>query len=446
MIKRTKTNSMAIRFIKKKFIHSFYLSIVLIFHVWLLGCNNQEVAQRQRIIVSTDIGGTDFDDYQSMVHLLVYADVFDIEGIISSPYGDGRAIHILEAIDSYEEDYPNLKTYSDGYPEPDELRNVVKQGAVELPGPIGFDKPTEGSEWIIHCARREDSRPLNVLIWGGIDDLAQALHDAPDILPKLRVFFIGGPNKKWSVNAYQYIVENFPSLWIIESNATYRGWFVGGDQSGEWGNQKFVNIHVKDNGALGKYFYNYGSSMKMGDTPSLMRLLNDDPHDPAQPGWGGQYTHAWERPHKIFTRLTTLSDSLEEYGVLELRLPFSDTVSNPYALLNINNQSLKALIQNDTARFLFSPKNASKWNYRIDSNIPSLNNNEGQLTSYLTPATNKQNPSPSLPNWWVDDPSPEYAEGSFIGVKTVNKWRKDFLSDFAKRMGRCQKPFDKKNN
>ena len=40
-----------------------------------------------RVMVSTDIGGTDPDDFQSMVHLLVYADCFDIEGLISSPFG-----------------------------------------------------------------------------------------------------------------------------------------------------------------------------------------------------------------------------------------------------------------------------------------------------------------------------------------------------------------------
>jgi hypothetical protein len=53
----------------------------------------------------------------------------------------------------------------------------------------------------VRSARRSDPRPLWVLAWGGIDDLAQALHDAPDILPTLRVYFIGGPNKMWSVEA-----------------------------------------------------------------------------------------------------------------------------------------------------------------------------------------------------------------------------------------------------
>ena len=31
-------------------------------------------AERPRVVVSTDIGGTDPDDFQSMVHLLLYAD------------------------------------------------------------------------------------------------------------------------------------------------------------------------------------------------------------------------------------------------------------------------------------------------------------------------------------------------------------------------------------
>lgn len=50
-----------------------------------------------------------------MVHLLVYADSFDIEGLISSQFGPGRKEHILQVIDYYERDYANLKTYSTQY-------------------------------------------------------------------------------------------------------------------------------------------------------------------------------------------------------------------------------------------------------------------------------------------------------------------------------------------
>ena len=73
---------------------------------------------RPRVIVSTDIGGSDPDDFQSMVHLLVYADVLDIEGLVSSPPKAGRAKHILEVIDAYEKDFdkssPSLARLSFG--------------------------------------------------------------------------------------------------------------------------------------------------------------------------------------------------------------------------------------------------------------------------------------------------------------------------------------------
>ena len=67
---------------------------------------------RHRVLVSTDIGGSDPDDFQSMVHFLVYSDVFDVEGLVSSPWGPGRKRHILEVIDQYEAYFPNLRTRS----------------------------------------------------------------------------------------------------------------------------------------------------------------------------------------------------------------------------------------------------------------------------------------------------------------------------------------------
>ncbi|WP_310586132.1 nucleoside hydrolase-like domain-containing protein [Telluribacter humicola] len=37
---------------------------------------------KPRILISTDIGGTDPDDNQSMAHLLMYSDRFMIEGLV----------------------------------------------------------------------------------------------------------------------------------------------------------------------------------------------------------------------------------------------------------------------------------------------------------------------------------------------------------------------------
>jgi hypothetical protein len=397
---------------------------------------------RHRVLVSTDIGGTDPDDFQSMVHLLVYADVLDIEGIVASPFGPGQKKHILQVIDCYEKDYAYLKTFSDKYPTPDALRAITKQGGSERAPYTGVRHSTEGSRWIVQCARRDDLRPLHILIWGGIEDLAQALHDALDILPKLRVYWIGGPNKKWAPDAYQYIVENHPKLWIIESNSTYRGWFSGGNQSGQWGNKAFVSQHIAGRGALGDFFVSKKDEVKMGDTPSLGWLLKGDSDDPTQPGWGGSYVRAWERPYSRFERMPTREDRIEVFGILELVLPMGhDIPEQPEAVLRVDNQKLTGHAPgDDTMRFRFCPKSAKGFGFKIQSNVPALDGKTGGITAYLPSPDMAQRPAAKFPNWWTDDPSLDVEEGSHSGAKTVNRWREEFLGDFAQRMLRCQSP------
>jgi hypothetical protein len=399
-----------------------------------------EAVSRPRVVVSTDIGGTDPDDFQSMVHLLLYADRLDIEGLVSSPYGPGRKDHILQVIDCYERDYPKLKTHSPTYPTAAALRAMTKQGETDEATYAGFRRPTEGSEWIVQCARRDDPRPLHVLIWGGIEDLAQSLHDAPDILPRLRVYYIGGPNKKWGPDAYQYILTHHPTLWIIEANATYRGWFTGGNQVGEWGNQEFVAQHVAGRGALGEFFNRQlAGVIKMGDTPSVGWLVHGTASDPTQPGWGGQFVRAWKRPYVRFDRLTTAADQIEQFGILELALPVGESVTtHAKAWMEIENQSRPGHFADGSARFRFSPKDAKEYRYTIRSTLPALDGKEGVITSFPPPPDAAQRPDPQLPNWWTDDPSPAVAEGRHIGAKTVSRWREDFLRDFAERLERCR--------
>jgi hypothetical protein len=410
---------------------------------------------RPRVIVSTDIGGTDPDDFQSMVHFLVYADMFDIEGLISSPYGPGRREHILQVIDRYEIDYPNLKTYSDRYPTPAELRRITKQGAIESWTGRRTDG-TEGSNWIIRAARSKDPRPLWILVWGGIDDLAQALHDAPDILPKLRVYFIGGPNKMWSVRAYDYVERNHPKLWMIEANATYRGWFTGGNQAGAWSNTGFVGKHIRGHGALGDYFTTLlGGTIKMGDSPSVAYLLHDaaTAADPSRPSWGGTFVRIWDGRKTTFERVTTEADRVEAFGVVEFNLPLPsrDAVKQYQGTTMTIDGRIPALatpifmvhqppVQGASLRFQFSPRDAKVWPYVIKSAIPSIDGLSGKFTAVPPPAERTKRPSSVHPNWWIDDPDPAAAEGIHPGAKSVNRWREAFLKDFAARMQRCQAP------
>jgi hypothetical protein len=369
------------------------------------------LAAQPRVLVSSDIGGTDPDDFQSMVHLLLCADRFDLEGIVSSPPGGGRREHILQVIDLYERDYPNLKTWSARYPTPARLREIAKQGGASA----------EGANWIVQAARRSDPRPLHVLVWGGIDDLARALRDAPDILPKLRVYFIGGPNKMWSVDAYDDNEQNHPKLWVIEANSTYRGWFVGGNQTGEWSNRGFVAAHVKGRGALGDFFATLlDGTVKMGDSPSVGWLLHGDTADPSKPGWGGRFVRVWDGRKTVFPRLTAQVDQVEAFGVVEFALGLPAPAKAMY------DGRIPAVGAN---RFRFSPRDAKVWRYEID----------GKAGAFTAVQAKGGPPSERLENWWIDDPDPAAAEGVHAGAKHVSRWREEFLRDFAERLERARR-------
>ena len=151
---------------------------------------------------------------------------------------------------------------------------------------------TEGSEWIYQMAIRDDPRPLWITIWGAPDDLAQALHDHPEITPNLRVYWIAGPNRRLNPDSSNYIAENHGDLWIIEADETYRGFFNGGDMSDGYGNDDWPEENVRGHGALGDFLINHRSDIKMGDTPSVLYTIDNvlrTPEDPTQPGWGGAF-------------------------------------------------------------------------------------------------------------------------------------------------------------
>jgi len=245
--------------------------------------------ERFRVIVSTDIGGSDPDDFQSMVHYLVYADLFDTEGLIASPPHGGRKEHILETLDAYALDYPKLKARSPRFPSPDALRTVTKQGAIETAPPAGYSTPTEGSRWIIERARADDPRPLWIQVWGSITDVAQAVHDAPDIKSKLRVYFISSWNRRMCQASRDYLVQNHPDLWMVECETTFRGMYVGGNHEGDLDSRDFLARHVKGHGALGELLVEKKSDIKMGDTPAVLYLLRGDAENPTTESWGGSF-------------------------------------------------------------------------------------------------------------------------------------------------------------
>jgi hypothetical protein len=268
---------------------------------------------KPRLLVLTDIGG-DPDDQQAMVRLMLYTCDFDIEGLIASASGTPgelkeavtRSDLIRQTVKAYGKVRPNLLLHHGDYSPAETLLERIKSGnphrGLES---IGDGHDTEGSKWIIEQADRDDLRPLNISIWGGQTDLAQALwrvrkdrsaEQLKAFLSKLRVYDIDDQDK-----IQPWIFKNFPDLFYILAKAkpgmdkrlgAYRGMYLGGDES--LTSRDWIDAHIRtDHGPLGALYPtktytapNPNGCMKEGDSPSWLYFLPTGLSDPAHPDWG----------------------------------------------------------------------------------------------------------------------------------------------------------------
>lgn len=394
---------------------------------------------KPRVLISTDIGGTDPDDNQSMIHLLMYANQFQLEGLVSTAFKGGSVANIHAMIDLYEKDLPKLAQQEKGFPAPNELRSITKQGTVEAAPYKGFSTSTQGSDWIVNCARKKSKEPLWVLVWGGLEDLAQALHDAPDIEQKIRVYWIGGPNKKWGPNAYVYITQHHPNLWIIENNATYRGWFLDQDAAEYLKGKNYYAQFIKGQGQMGLDFLNYyKGQVKMGDTPSLAYLLFGNPNHPTGESWGGSFKHIRRSANYVFQDITTIRDTVATYSILEWNFkgPIA-AIPEDSVCFTIQIGGIKwpgYYLGNGIYACRHSPKQEETVYYQIESKISALNGLKGGYVS-RNPWPGKANATDYIlgKSWYSDLEDKNLYIGEYQGARTISKYRKAYLEDWAKR-------------
>lgn len=417
-------------------------SFLLVFAALLMA--QRPVPVKPRILISTDIGGTDPDDNQSMTHFLMYSHLFNTEGLVSSPsYGMGNKSELLRMIDLYEKDLPLLKKNQKGYPSPASLRAVCKQGRLGAAPFAGYTTATEGSDWIIKCAKKKSRQPLWVLVWGGLDDLAQALHDAPEIQSKIKVYWIGGPNKKWSANSYAYIVENYPGLWFIECNSSYNGFFSDNSMPDSVKEKNYYDRVIKNAGYLGKDFKSYyKGNVKMGDTPSLLYLMDGDPDNPYKESWGSSFEKFEYSPRIIISRNTTIADTVTVCSVLEfhfkgpvINIPADSSCFTMTVRAKIGEQKWAGFyLGNGDYAVRYCPKQAETITYKITSPISGFAEQSGQLVvNNSWPGEKGMTDYKLGANWFTDRSDSQFFDGVLQGAKTVSKWRNDVLQDWAKR-------------
>lgn len=275
--------------------------------------------QRPRLLVLTDIGG-DPDDTQSMIRLLVHADEFEIEGLIASASGTPGELKqaivqpalIREVVQAYGKVEGRLKQHSPYFPQAHQLLNLIRSGNPQRGWEaVGAGHDTEGSEWIIRQADKVDTRPLNIAVWGGQTDLAQALWKVKNtrteaeyrhFISKLRIYDIADQD-----GIFARIQSSFPGLWYIlnkapegqdRREAVFRGMYLDGElelTSLDWLKKNIIEAH----GPLGALYPqktwtapNPYQAMKEGDTPSWFYFLPNGLNDPSHPeygGWGGRF-------------------------------------------------------------------------------------------------------------------------------------------------------------
>jgi hypothetical protein len=276
---------------------------------------------KPRVLVMTDIANEP-DDQMSMVRFLVYANHFDVEGLVATTStwmkDRVRPDVILSVLDAYEQVQPNLSKHEPGFPAAATLRSLVTSGQ---PGygmaSVGPGEMSPGAEQIVRAAERSDPRPLWVLAWGGANTLAQALlhvratrtaGEIDAIVSRLRVHAISDQD-----DAGAWIRREFPGLHYIVMPSTQNGeeyylatWTgISGDRfyrnapgadfttfTDEW-----VDANIRSKGPLGR-MYPSPCCIHEGDTPSFLGLIDNGLASfmsPAYGGWGGRYV--WRQPH-----------------------------------------------------------------------------------------------------------------------------------------------------
>jgi hypothetical protein len=291
--------------------------------------------ERPRLIVETDAGG-DPDDEQSMVRFLLYANEWDVEGIIANrpKVRDGENLNrirdglglVRAMVDAYGECHARLVEHDERFPTAEFLRRRTVSG---------YEESDDGVKLILAAVDGDDPRPVWFLNWGTDNGTASSsLKRALD-----RVLARRGPEgyakfkNRLRLSSYDKFEEHTATieppwkLWVhtfqpeIDRQRWYHRFSGITATAGGFDIERDVR---RDHGPLGAmYPTNTTHRQKEGDTMTFLYLVPTGMNDPDEPTWGswaGRYALRDDQPGKAFywaTAKDTLDDTTHRENTLK---------------------------------------------------------------------------------------------------------------------------------
>ena len=330
--------------------------------------------EKTRLVILADMGNEP-DEEQQMMHMLMYSNEFDLEGLIAvtgkylqpaagNPYK--RILHpelFHHLISGYSKVYKNLQKHALGFPEPDYLTSIVASGQLGYGiESTGEGLSSEGSELLIRILEKDDNRPVYVVVNAGSNTLAQAIKDfershsqkeLAGLISKLRVYENGAQD-----NAGAWICANYPDIHWIRSN--YQTYCYGGpgndgiaDNQGDlnflgphtWqpfeysgvGQHQWALKHIiGGHGPFGTFWplrtFNNGliHFVEGGGTIPWLGLVNKGLYSIENPhwgGWSGRFTK--EKQKNFWSKHTSVNTDEKKYGDFYMYIEDTDEWTNP---------------------------------------------------------------------------------------------------------------------
>ena len=307
---------------------------------------------KPRLVVCTDIapGDVEPDDMESMVRLMAYADLFEIEAVITTvgwncdPYPVEWAQYLQRVVEAYGKDVSNLMQRSGqkafmplekedkqaiGYwPSVDYIRSRAvmgsQRGGIKA---IGEGNDSPGSNLLIRLADEDDNRPIYVGAWGGANTLAQAIwrvkqtrsaEELKRFVQKFRLYTITDQDMDYAHrmdrarSSHMWLRQEFKDdLQLIWDEGTWQ-------EQCELGKRHWQQHQdgIQGKGHLGQEYPTYKWGVE-GDTPSFLYVMPhglNDPEDPLQAGWAG-YHERGICPDSLTTAWTSWEEPVRSISV-----------------------------------------------------------------------------------------------------------------------------------